>query len=299
MNATIAVVAAAITIATPLMWASLGAILSDRVGVLHLGIEGTMYAGAYVGFLGFALTGSPWAGLLAAVAAGLVAGVAHATMTVTIGAQQHVAGLGLTLLLIASCEFVNRLLQEGGGLERPGGKFERWFPGTGLFAQYGMTYVALLAVAPLLWWTLRSTGFGMRVRAVGESPEAADVAGISVAATRWQAVVLGSVLMALGGSFLTLSLLGTFTLDIISGRGWVAVALVIFARWRVWPAIGGALLFGLADAAQLRLAITPLFQDVPNELLICLPYLVVVIGLAVWGRGVRYPAAYLRPYRRT
>lgn len=297
MSATIAVIAAAITIATPLMWASLGALLSDRAGVMNLGIEGTMYAGAYVGFLGFALSGSPWVGLLTAVAAGLVAGVLHATMTVTIGIQQHVAGIGLTLLLVASCEFANRLLQDG-VTDRPGGKFPRWFPGTDLFSQYGMTYAVLLLIAPVLWWVLRSTGFGMRVRAVGESPEAADVAGISVAATRWQAVVLGSVLMALGGSFLTLSLLGTFTLDIVSGRGWVCVALVIFARWRVWPAIGGALLFGLADAAQLRLAITPLFDGVPNELLICLPYLVVIAALAIWGRGVRYPAAYLRPYRR-
>jgi ABC-type uncharacterized transport system permease subunit len=104
--------------------------------------------------------------------------------------------------------------------------------------------------------------------------------------------------MALGGSFLTLSLLGSFTLDIVSGRGWIAIALVIFGRWRVWPVVGGALLFGLADALQLQLAISPLFSGVPNELLIAFPYLVVIGALVIWGRGVRYPGSYLTPYRR-
>ena len=155
-----------------------------------------------------------------------------------------------------------------------------------------------LVIAPLLWWVLRSTGAGMRLRAVGENPEAADVAGISVAATRYVALVCGGVLMALGGSFLTLATLGSFTIDIVSGRGWVCIALVIFGRWGVWPTIAGALLFGVTDALQLQLAITPEFGDVPNELLIAVPYLVVIAALVIWGRGIRYPGAYLRPYRR-
>ena len=123
-------------------------------------------------------------------------------------------------------------------------------------------------LAPLLWWVLGSTGAGMRIRAVGENPEAADVAGISVSATRYLALVAGGALMAVGGSFLTLSLLGSFTIDIVSGRGWVCIALVIFGRWRVWPTVAGALLFGVADALQLQLAITPEFGGVPRELLI-------------------------------
>ena len=147
------------------------------------------------------------------------------------------------------------------------------FGGMRVFGQYPPTYVALLVIAPLLWWMLRSTGAGMRLRAVGENPEAADVAGISVARTRYAALIGGGVLMAAGGAFLTLAVLGSFTINIVSGRGWVCIALVIFGRWGVWTTVGGALLFGLADALQLQFAITSGFSGVPNELMIAIPYL--------------------------
>jgi simple sugar transport system permease protein len=150
-----------------------------------------------------------------------------------------------------------------------------------------------------MWWVLRSTGFGLRVRAVGENPEAADVAGISVARTRYAALIVGGGLMAVGGAFLTLAVVGTFTLNITAGRGWVCIALVIFGRWRVWPAVLGGLLFAAVDALQLQLAITAQFGDVPRELLIAAPYVVVIVALALSGRNVAYPGAYLKPYRRT
>lgn len=292
-----AVIGAALTIATPLIWATLGAIINERAGILNLGIEGTMYAGAFSGFLGAYLTGSLWAGLALTIIVGAVCGLGMALLSVTLGVNQHVAGLGLTLLLVAACDFANRLLFSS-GTQTTVGKFGRIFAESPVFGQYPMTYVALLLVAPGLWWVLRSTGLGLRLRAVGENPEAADVAGTSVAKVRYGALVSGSILMALGGSFLTLSVLGTFTIDIVSGRGWVCIALVVFSRWRVWPAVAGALLFGLADAVQLQLAITEFFNNVPNEILIALPYLVVIVALALSGRGIRYPGAYLTPYRR-
>jgi ABC-type uncharacterized transport system permease subunit len=145
---------------------------------------------------------------------------------------------------------------------------------------------------------LRSTGLGYRLHAVGENFEAADVAGISVTATRYVALMVGGALMAIGGAFLTLAVLGSFTLDIISGRGWVCIALVIFARWRVWPIVFGALIFAGTDALQLQLAITSAFSDVPGELMLALPYLAVIAALAIWGRTVRYPGSYLMAYRR-
>lgn len=293
----LAVLAATVTIATPLVWAALGAVINERAGVLNLGIEGTMYAGAFVGFLAASASGSVGWGIAAAILAGLVAGALMGLLTVTLGVNQHVAGIGTTLLLVASSDFTNRLLFSSGTQETTV-KFDRWFPSTGLFAQYPMTYVAFLLLAPALWWVLRSSGFGLRLRAVGENPEAADAAGIPVASTRYAALLLGSVLMAVGGAFLTLSLLGSFTIDIVGGRGWICIALVIFGRWRVWPVVAGALLFGLADALQLQLAITPLFSAVPNELMIAFPYLVVIVALAIAGHGVRYPGAYLTPYRR-
>jgi len=293
----LAVLAATLTIATPLVWAGLGAIINERAGILNLGIEGTMYAGAFVGFLTAASSGSAIWGVVAAVVAGVLAGALMGLLTVTLGVNQHVAGIGTTLLLVAASDFTNRLLFSTGS-QTITAKFDRLFAGGGVLSQYPMTYVAFLLLAPALWWVLRSSGFGLRLRAVGENPEAADAAGIPVARTRYAALMLGGALMSTGGAFLTLSLLGSFTLDIVSGRGWICIALVIFGRWRVWPVVAGALLFGFTDALQLQLAISPLFSSVPNELLIAFPYLVVIAALAIWGRGVRYPAAYLTPYRR-
>ena len=288
---------AMLTIATPLVWAGIGEVIIEKTGVLNLGIEGTMYLGAFVGFLTGLRTGSPWLGLAAAIASGVVAGLLMGLFTVTLGLNQHVSGLGLTLLLIASCEFTFRLLYAG---ERPAlrHKFNALLPAVPVLDQHWLTYVAFLVLAPLAWWVLRSTGMGYRLHAVGESFEAADVAGISVTATRYAALTVGGALMAIGGAFLTLAVLGNFTLDIINGRGWVCIALVIFARWRVWPAVFGALIFAVTDALQLQLAITTAFASVPRELMLALPYLAVITALAVWGRKVHYPASYLKAYRR-
>ena len=228
------------------------------------------------------------------VAAGLLLGL----LIVTLGLNQHVSGLGVTLLLIAGCEFASRVLYGGGAQARLEEKFGKVVTGVPVISQSWMTWVAFLVLAPLMWWILRNTGAGYRIHAVGESFEAADVAGISVNRVRYAALVVGSVLMAVGGSFITLAVLGSYTLDIINGRGWVCIALVIFAQWRVWPTVLGALLFALTDALQLRLAITETFAWVPRELMLALPYLVVIAALAVLGRAVRYPTSYLKPYRR-
>jgi ABC-type uncharacterized transport system permease subunit len=293
----LALFGAALVVATPLFYAAIGELLTERSGVLNLGIEGTMYAGAFGGFLVAARTGSPWLGLLAAIGVGLMAGALVALLVVSFGVNQHVAGIGTTLLLIGASEFTNRLLYGGGALVQIE-KFALLLPDVPVLGQYALTWLGLLVVVPTVWWVLRRTGFGMRVRAVGENPEAADAAGISVARTRFAAIMCGGALMAVGGAFLTLAVVGTFTLNITNGRGWVAIALVIFARWRVWPAVLGALLFAFADALQLQLQITPAFAGVPRELMLALPYLVVIAVLAAAGRVVVYPGAYLKPYRR-
>jgi len=178
-------------------------------------------------------------------------------------------------------------------------KFELVFADTPVASQYLLTYLTLLVIAPLVFVVLRSTGFGLRLRAVGENPEAADAAGVSVTATRYAAVAIGGMLMAAGGAFLTLAILGSFTLNITNGRGWVCIALVIFARWRVIPAVLGAVLFAFVDALQLQLVITPDLSGVPREVMIALPYVVVIVALALSGRNLTYPGAYLQPYRRS
>lgn len=293
----LALIGATLTIATPLAWASIGEAIVEKTGILNLGIEGTMYVGAFAGFVTAHRTGSPWLGLSAAVIAGVVAGLLMGIFVVSLGLNQHVSGLGLTLLLIAVCEFAFRLLYTG---ERPNldHKFSVLFPSVPVLNQHWLTYVGFLILAPLAWWMMRSSGMGYRLHAVGENFESADVAGISVSRTRYAALAAGGAAMGVGGAFLTLAMLGTFTLDIIGGRGWVCIALVIFARWRVWPAVGGALIFAVVNALQLQLAITSVFSSVPREVMLALPYLAVVIALTVWGRKVRYPATYLKAYRR-
>jgi simple sugar transport system permease protein len=286
--------------ATPLVFGTIGETYSERAGVLNLGIEGTLYAGAFFGFAVAFLTGSLGLGLAAAILVGLLAGAIMAFLTVTLGANQHVSGIGLTLGLIGLSEFANRLLFGGSQTLRRIDPFPLIDPlGLGgVFSQYALTYLAFLVLTPAAWWLLMRSRFGLHVRAVGEDPEAADVAGVSVARIRYAALMFGGSLMALGGAFLTLALLGSFTLDIVAGRGWVCVALVIFGRWSVLRGVAGAVLFSAISSLQLRLRILPGWDAVPFELLLALPYLVVILALALSGRNVAYPGAYLKAYRR-
>ena len=193
----LALIGAMLTIATPLVWAGIGEVIVERGGVLNLGIEGTMYLGAFVGFLVALRSGSVWVGLAAAIVSGIVAGALMALFAVTLGLNQHVSGLGLSLLLIASCEFTFRLLYAG---ERPtlDDKFRVLFSGTEVLDQHLLTYVGFL-VPGTGRLVLGSTGLGMRLHAVGENFEAADVAGISVARTQYVALMVGGALMAIGG----------------------------------------------------------------------------------------------------
>jgi simple sugar transport system permease protein len=287
--------------ATPLVFGTVGETYAERVGILNLGIEGTMYAGAFFGFAAAYTSGSLEVGLAVALLVGLLAGGLMGLLTVTLGANQHVSGLGLTLFLIGVSEFTNRLLYGGEQGLRRIAPFSLVGPGGfgGLFQHYALTYVAFLLVVPAAWWLLMRTRIGLAIRAVGEDPESADAAGINVFRMRYLALLVAGALMGIGGAFFTLAALGTFTLDIVAGRGWVCVALVIFGRWSIPRATIGALLFSAIYSLQFRLRILPGWDDVPFELLLALPYLVVIAALALSGRNVAYPGAYLKPYRRT
>jgi ABC-type uncharacterized transport system permease subunit len=298
------ILAATFRNATPLVYGTVGETYAERAGVLNLGIEGTMYAGAFFGFAVAHQTGDAWLGLVGAIIVGLIAGALMALLTVTLGANQHVSGLGLTIGLIGVSEFANRLIFTGTSLSRIE-PMPLWDPLAGLgdigsvANQYGLTYLAFLVVVPAAWWVLGKTPLGLAIRAVGENPEAADVAGINVFRIRYIALMIGGACMAVGGAFITLAMLGTFTLDIIAGRGWVCIALVIFGRWRIFRGVLGALVFAAVFSLGLRLRITPGFEGVPNEIMLALPYIVVVVALALSGRNVPYPGAYLKAYRRS
>jgi ABC-type uncharacterized transport system permease subunit len=299
VNFVLDIVSATFRVSTPIVYATVGDTYVQRGGMLNLGIEGMMFAGAFFGFVTAFHTGSLWLGLAAAVGVGVAAAMLLGFLIVTLGTSQHVAGIGMTLLLIAVSEFTNRLVFGRPATLPKVETFDVLKPiDFRVFHQYGLTYVAFLALVPAAWWVLNRSSFGLRVRAVGENPEAADVAGINVFWTRYAALMVGGALAALGGAFLTLAVLGSFTLDIVAGRGWVALAMVIFGRWRVGRAVVGVLIFAGVYSLQLRLQIVPGWDAVPYELLIALPYVAVIVALALAGRNVAYPGAYLRPYRR-
>ncbi len=297
----IGLIAATLRVATPLVFGTLGELFCERAGVLNLGIEGSMFFGAFVGFVVASATGSLWVGVVAAMAAGIVAGLLMAMLAVRLGVNQHVSGLGITLLLTGLSLFGFRLVF---GEPRvppsitplpilaPFGDVPILGPIT---QQYALTYVALLLV-PVVWWVLYRSRFGLSMRAVGENPEAADAAGVSVFRTRYVALALGGALMGLAGAFLSLAQLGAFTYGIIAGRGWVCIALIIFGNWEPVRVLLGALLFGGVSALQLRLQMTGL--KLPYEIFLALPYIVTIVALTLAGRNASYPAALLKPYRR-
>jgi len=296
----IGLLAATLRIATPILLAGLGEVFAERAGVLNLGIEGIMLMGAIFGFIAAYLSGSLWVGLLVAMMVGLLAGLLMGLLAVTLGLNQHVSGLGVTLLASGLALFSFRVMFKGTSSAPTIAPFRQLsLPGLGLlapiFEQYGLTYFAFLLV-PAVWWVLHRTTFGLWIRAVGENPEAADTAGGNVALVRYAALAIGGVLMGLGGAFLSLAQLGSATFGIVAGRGWVAIALVIFGNWQPEKVLLGALLFGGVEALQLRLRAVGL--QVPYQFLLSLPYLVTILALALAGRNAAYPAALLKPYKR-
>jgi ABC-type uncharacterized transport system permease subunit len=297
----IGLIAATLRVATPLLLGTLGEVFAERAGILNLGIEGTMFFGAFVGFVVGGLTGSLWLGIVAAIVAGMLSGLLMALLAVRLGVNQHVSGLGITLLLTGLSLFGFRLIYGEPRIPPSIQPFDRLSPFGDMpilgpiFEQYALTYIAF-ALVPVVWWLLYRTTFGLQIRAVGENPEAADAAGVNVYRTRYLALIIGGGLMAAGGAFLSVAQLGAFTYGIIAGRGWVCIALVIFGNWDPLRVLGGALLFGGVFALQLRLQTTGL--QLPYEAFLALPYLVTILALAIAGRNAAYPAALLKAYKR-
>ena len=295
--------AATLRVSTPLLFAALGETLAERAGVLNLGIEGSMMLGAFAGFAVASASGSVWLGVLAAVLTGIACGALVALLTVTFGLNQHVSGLGVTLLTSGLALFLYRVLfSSTTGVQANIKAFEplNLFAGAGavgeLFNQHWLTYLALLLV-PMMAGLLWRTRFGLNVRAVGENPEAADTAGINVFRVRYRALMIGGALMGLAGAFLSLAQLGAFTFGIINGRGWIAIALVIFGNWQPGKMLLGTLLFGALQAIQLRLQAEGITL-VPYEMLLAMPYVLTIAALAFAGRNASVPAALLKAYRR-
>jgi len=297
--------AAILRIATPLIFAALGELISERAGVLNLGIEGIMLLSSMTGFTAAYVSGSLWLGLAAAIATGAALGALHALLTVALGLSQHVSGIGITLFASGLAYFFYRLVF---GRQASPPTITAFQPlpipvlsqipilGPILFNQFALVYMALAAVA-IAAFLLYRTPWGLGLRMVGENPPAADSAGVSVMARRFEAVILGGALMGVGGAFLTIAQFNAFTFGVISGRGWVCIALVVFGRWDPFLTAGAALLFACADALQLRLQAAGL-GHIPYQVFLMLPFLFTIVAMAMISRNAVAPAALLKPFRK-
>jgi ABC-type uncharacterized transport system permease subunit len=298
--------AAAVRIATPLIFATMGELICERAGVLNLGIEGIMVIGAFTGWI-TVWAGLPlWWGVGAAMAAGMAFGLLHGVLCVPFGLSQHVVGLGITLLATSTASFAYRLILPQVTSPPKIEPFAVWevpvlsdipLLGEALFAQTPLTYAAFV-VAGLVALVLYRTPLGLAVRAVGENPAAVAAQGGSVTGLRIGAVMVGSGLMAVGGAFLTLSAFSSFFFEMVNGRGWICVALVVFGAWRPGKAVLGALLFAAFDALQIRLQQTPVGQVVPYQAFLAAPYLLSILALILMSRRAEVPAGLMLPWRK-
>jgi ABC-type uncharacterized transport system permease subunit len=296
--------AAAIRIASPLIFATLGELLCERAGVLNLGIEGIMTAGAFAGWYTVYSGGDLWLGVLVAALVGAAFGFLHALMVVPLGLSQHVTGIGITLLATSLAYYTYRLvLPEVTSPPKIVPFSPLHLPTLGdipflgeLLRQTPLTYLAFIAVACVGWFLYR-TPAGLAVRTAGENPAAVEAQGIDVTRVRMMAVIFGSAFMGIGGAFLTLSAFNSFFFEMVNGRGWIAIALVVFGSWRPGKALLGALLFAAFDAFQLRLQqLAGAF--VPYQVFLMLPYILSILALIVMSRRAAYPRALMVPYRR-
>ncbi|MFT7059457.1 MAG: simple sugar transport system permease protein [Pseudorhodobacter sp.] len=298
--------AAAIRIASPLIFATLGELICERAGVLNLGIEGIMVAGAFAGWMAVYSGTGLWVGVGVAMLVGMVFGLLHSVLTVPFGLSQHVVGLGVTLLATSSTYYAYRLaLPE---VTSPP-KIEAFQPfeipilseipllGPALFSQTPLTYLAFVLVA-LVALVLYRTPLGLAVRAAGENPAAVAAQGLSVTAIRMGAVIVGSGFMAVGGAFLTMSAFDSFFFEMVNGRGWICIALVVFGSWRPGKALLGAVLFAAFDALQIRVQQTSLGTLVPYQIFLMMPYLLSILALVVMSRRAEVPAALMVPFNK-
>lgn len=275
---TLATVAAALRLSIPVALAAMGAVVSERSGVLNLGVEGMMLSGAFAAYSAAEATGSPWIGLVAGTLVGAAAGLLLVVFVVIGRSNQIVTGIAFTLL---AGFLTTYLFQRNYAIGQVPPRLNR----IDLVALVVLTIVVVVAVSYLL----QRTTFGLALGSVGEAPESADALGYDVVRIRSIATTIGGALAGLGGAALVCGPLGLFIENVTAGRGWVALALVVFAGWKTFPAVVGAFLFGLSDAVQLRLQ--GIESAIPYEFFLALPYLLTLLALVLRARASKTPAA--------
>ncbi len=297
---------------TALIFASMGGIFSERSGVVNIGLEGLMVFGAFAAAIGTYYAegagmgaASPYIGLLAAIVLGIIASLIHAVASITFKADQTISGIVINFLAAGSTLYLVRLLFDGQG-ETPllqevfrktnfFGLADIPFIGNVLFHHYPTTYIAVILVF-VSYYVLFKTSFGMRLRAVGEHPSAADTMGIKVSRMRYIGVMMSGALAAMGGATIALTTTSMFAHNTISGQGFIAIAAMIFGKWNPIGALGAAVLFGLFQAMGSYFQLFDWAQSVPQEFIYMLPYvLTIVVLVAAVGRSSA-PSALGEPY---
>ena len=307
-----------VRLAVPLILASLAGLYSERSGIIDIGLEGKLLAGAFAAAAMSAVTGSAWLGLLAGVGAALVFSGIHGLASINFKGNQTISGVALNFLAAGLTTFLGQSWFRRGGYTPQLSGDQRFNPITLPFAEelrdvpvlgqiYGelisghniITYVAFIAV-PVTAWVLFRSRFGLRLRAVGENPKAIDTAGISVTRLRYQALIITAVLVGIGGAYLSIAQSAGFNNNMSAGRGYIALAALIFAKWRPGPALLVCLMFGFLDAVQFRIQgqVFPIIGEVPVQAIQALPYILTVVLLAGFiGRAVA-PKAIGVPYTK-
>lgn len=293
---------AAVASSAPLLFAALGELISETSGVINIGLEAMMLCGAFGGVYGTYVTGNPVVGFAAAAAAGALVALIHGVTCFVFRANQVVSGVALNILALGTTTFLLTTLLSGesqgvAGLPRAEVPLLSTLPlvGRAFFSQNLMVYAAYLLV-PLVWYVLNRTSAGLALKAAGERPAAAESLGVNVLRVRWIAVLMCGALAGIGGGQLSLAGLGFFTQNITAGRGFIALAAVVFGRWRPAGTAAAVLLFAIADAFQVRAQALGL--GVPYQALVALPYLVTLVALAGLLRRMRPPSALGLNYTR-
>jgi general nucleoside transport system permease protein len=297
----IGILASGIRLATPYLYAAIGETFSQRSGVLNLGVEGQMLLGAFAAFYVSLKTGSLWLGVLAALLVGALMGLAMAYVTINLQAQQGISGIGFYLFGLGMSDLLFQMLLGKivtiNGFSKINIPVLSAIPGLGdiFFKQSLLVYGAFLLV-PIAWFVLNKTTLGLKIRSVGENPDAADSLGVSVARMRYFTIILGGALSGIAGASLSISLLNVFQQNMTSGMGFIAVALVYFGAWRPGGVLIGALLFSMVNSLQLWIQVLGI--PIPSDIAVMMPYILTIIVLVASVSKVRAPAALTRPFER-
>ena len=297
----VGILASGIRLATPYLYASLGETFGQRSGVLNLGVEGQMLLGAFAAIYVTYTTGNLFFGVLAALVVGALMGLAMAFVTVNLQAEQGISGIGFYLFGLGMSDLLFQKLL--GTVETVSGfptlhiPFLSDIPIIGeIFFQQGLlVYIAYLLV-PLSWFILHKTTLGLKIRAVGENPQAADSLGVNVAAVRYFTIIQGGALSGLAGASLSIGLLNVFQQNMTSGQGFIAVALVYFGGWRPVGVLLGALLFSMVNALQLWIQVLGI--QIPSDFAVMMPYVLTILALVVAVQRVRPPRALSKTFER-